>query len=338
MKRMLVIHTGGGLGDVLLSTCVVHALQDHYQVDFLCNRSTSAALNDNPEIHDLLLIDRKAPRLGKEFFEWVKTLKNRRSDAARVLWSTGLLAWMLWAAGIPVRVGQGSRLLYSFLYTHKVRIRSEHGDEQSHWTEILLDYVRALGIAPGPPHVRLEIPESARQAAQHLIAGARRPLIGFHSSKGIKVGPDRWPVDVFAKLARHIEERFQATLVLTGSKNEAELVAPIERQLANPINLCGKTDLQTLAAVAEACDVFVCPDSGPMHVAAAAGTNVVGIYALDEDFPKRWAPFTPKARVIRPAHRNCRPGCVKATCPDFRCYRQVDPQAVAAAVEELLGG
>ena len=100
--------------------------------------------------------------------------------------------------------------------------------------------------------------------------------------------------------------------------------------------LAGSTDVPTLGALAAACDLFVCPDSGPMHVAAAAGARVLGVYALEEDFPQRWAPFSPSSQVLRPRPAGCRPGCRKAECPDFRCYASVSEEALLSAARELL--
>lgn len=341
MKRILVVHTGGGLGDVLLATPVVDALQAAWpqaEIDFLARASTAPAVERHPHVHELLTMPTAAPRLG-QVAGWAARLRPRRYDAALVLWSRTALAWMLALAGIPVRVGQGSRVAYSWMYTHRVRVRSEAGDADTHWSEVLLDYVRALGVEPGPPHPRFVIPPEAHEQAAVLVAGLGRPLVGFHSSKGMRLEAGRWPVDVFAGWARALHERLGAQLVLTGGPDEVELVAEVERLAGVPaLNLAGRTDVPTLAAVARRCDAFVCPDSGPMHLAAIVGTPTVGIYALEEDFPRRWAPVGARTRIVRPVPTGCRPGCVKGTCPDFRCYRVVAPEIVVEAVRALLEG
>jgi ADP-heptose:LPS heptosyltransferase len=342
VKRVLVVHTGGGLGDVLLSTPVVEALKDAYpqcQVDFLCRESTSGVLLGNPNITDLLLMQGKGPR-SDEARPWIARLRANRYDACIVLWSTTAIAWLMRAARIPVRVGQDSRLAYSFLYTHRVRVRTEHGDVTSHWTDILLDYVRALGVSVGPARVRLDLSSETRARAGDLLAclPSGFPWVGFHCTKGLKLERGRWPIAAFAAMARALEKQLGAQLVLTGGPDEVEIVHELQQMggIRAALNLAGRTDVPTLAAVAARCQVFVCPDSGPMHLAASQATPVVGIYALDEDFPLRWAPYGTIHRTIRPEHRNCHPGCIKATCPDFRCYYQVDPQAVVTAVGELL--
>lgn len=341
MKRILVVHTGGGLGDVLLSTPVLQALHHAWpeaELDFICARSTAPALRGNPHLRELIVFEgRKAPRLPGEALRWAQKLKQRSYDAALVLWSATGWAWTLWLAGIPIRVGQGSRLAYSFLYTHRVRVRSEHGDTHSHWTDILLDYVRALGLDPPTPEVTYVLPPDAEQTAASLIPPGEGPLIGFHTGKGIPLEPGRWPVAAFATWARALEEELGARLVFTGGPGEVDLVAEVVRLAdSQGLNLAGSTDLPTLAAVARQCQVFVCPDSGPMHLAAAVGTPVVGIYALEEDFPQRWAPFGTRHRIVRPAVRNCHPGCLKSTCPDFRCYWQVEAKEIVNCVLVLL--
>ncbi|CAN0164276.1 unnamed protein product, partial [Phaeothamnion confervicola] len=332
--------TAGGLGDVLLSTCVIQALADAYpqaQIDFLCLAKNAAVLEGHPALRRVLKTDRKAPRAGRDWLAWVQQLRQEKYDAALVLWSATGLAWMLLAAGIPIRVGQDSRLMYSFTYTHKVRVRSEHGDSQTHWTDILLDYVRALGVEPARAQVHFAPDEASRERAAEIAKPLEGPLVGFHSTKGLQMETARWPTAAFASWARAVHDQLGATLIFTGTPADQDIVDSIVSQaaLTRAVNLCGQTNLPTLAALAQRCDVFVCPDSGPMHVAAAAGARVVGIYALEEDFPKRWAPYCDNYRVIRPQPTGCRSGCIKATCPDFRCYFQVRPDQVVAAVSEL---
>ena len=343
-RRALIVHTGGGLGDVLLSGPVIDAVsQAGYEVDFLARKSTSLAVAGHRNVGELLTIDGKDPSSLKAMRDWAARLKAREYELCFLLWSTSRWAWTLYLSSIPKRVGQDSRLLYSFLFTHRVRIRSEHGDDTTHWTEILLDYPRAVGIEP-PEKVepRFSISEKSRQEArQHLhgldFGSLDGPLIGFHSGKGLELTSRRWPVERFAQFARELQEQLKARLILTGGPQEVEIVEAISSRLQLPhANLSGKTSLPVLAALAEACDLFVCPDSGPMHLAAAVKTPVVGIYALDEDFPRRWAPFGVPHRIIRPPRPACPPGCKKPTCPNFSCYLKVQPSEVVEAAAQLL--
>ena len=345
--EILIVHTGGGLGDVLLATAVVHGLHQRFagaQIDFLCQSRTAPALQGHTGIRHLWTWPGKGPGGLKAWWDWVVRLRARRYQASLVLWSTTATAWLTWMAGIPHRVGQDSRLSYSFLYNHPVRVRSEHGDTASHWSDILLDYARALpGGTPLTeirPRVSLQVSEEAHQNARVLLAplaDEAGPLLGLHPFKGPPVELSRWPLEVFADWLRQLEAELGARLVITGSPGEtpwAEQILALSGTRA--LCLAGQTDLATLAALATQCDAFICPDSGPMHVAAAAGARVVGIYAMEEDFPQRWAPLTERCQILRPQPVGCPPGCRKPTCRDYRCYRQVSPQDLVRAVRRLL--
>lgn len=343
LRKFLVIHTAGGIGDVLLSTGVVEALHQAYPgctVDFLCQTRTAAALKDHPLIEERYeWPDRRPPSLAA-LFGWARRLRQENYDASLVLWSNTQVAWLTFLAGIPIRVGQDSRLAYSFLYTHKVRVRSEHGDKHSHWSEIMLDFVRALGVEVGPPQVHLEITAEHHQRATTLLEplAGPGPLIAFHPFKGPPVPLERWPLPVFAGWLQALRQDLGARIVVTGSPAEKPYADQIIELAGseNVLNLAGQTDLATLGALARQVDVFVCPDSGPMHVAATAGARVLGIYAMAEDFPRRWAPLTEEGRVLRPEPTGCPPGCRKPSCRDFRCYQSVTPQQVVAEVAALL--
>ncbi len=345
--ELLIVHTGGGLGDVLLATGVVEALHERFpgaSLDFLCQNKTAPALKDHPGIRQLWVWPGKGPGGIKAWWTWVGRLRARRYHGSLVLWSTTATAWLTRLAGIPHRVGQDSRLSYSFLFNHRVKVRSEHGDQHSHWSQILLDYARALPggrpLGEGPARVRLHIPTEAEQRAQQLLSPlAERPgpLLGLHPFKGPPVALERWPLDVFASWLATLEQQMGARLVVTGSPGEAAWAQKlVELSGTRALCLAGQTDLATLAALSRRCDAFLCPDSGPMHVAAAAGARVLGIYAMEEDFPARWAPLTEHYRILRPQPVGCPPGCRKPTCQDYRCYRTVCAQSLLEELAELL--
>jgi ADP-heptose:LPS heptosyltransferase len=343
VKKALIVHTGGGLGDVLLSGPVIDTLSESgYEVDFLARTGTSKAIATHPRLRELLVIQGKDPSGPAEMTQWAGLLKERNYSASLLLWSTSRWAWTLYLAGIPTRVGQDSRLLYSFLFTHKVKVRSEHGDETSHWTDILLDYPRRLDLTPSVVSPTFRVKDSDREDARRLLESfdfgpQDGPLIGFHSGKGLPLTSERWPAAHFGLLARTLQSELKARLVLTGGPGEVEIVKQVQRHLNRPfLNLAGQTSIDQLAALQESLDVYVCPDSGPMHLAAAVGTPVVGIYALDEDFPERWAPFGTACRKIRPTRPACPPGCTKPECPNFKCYLKVRPEQVVDAVRSVL--
>lgn len=342
MRKILIVHTGGGLGDVLLATPVIEALKFNYpeaEIDFLVLKKNEGAVKNHPLLHKVMTMDAPRPT-WLQVISWSQKLKAEKYDAALILWSNTKLAAILYLAGIPVRIGQSSRLSYSWTYTHQVIIRSENNDTTSHWSHILLDFVRILRLPVPPFKPKFIIPEAAESRAQKLLEGLPDlpgPIIGIHPSKGISDPESRWPTAIFASWLKILAEKLQARLIVTGGSHEKAVMAKIIAQSGVPcLDLSGRTDLDSLAAVMKRCQVFICPDSGPAHLAAVCGTPVVDIFALKEDFPHRWAPVGAPSVILRPQQWDCQERCFKGKCRHFSCYRHISPEMILDAVSKLL--
>jgi ADP-heptose:LPS heptosyltransferase len=105
--------------------------------------------------------------------------------------------------------------------------------------------------------------------------------------------------------------------------------------MTNPVfDVAGKTTMRGFAALARRALVVVALDSGPMHIAAAAGAPTVGIFALRTDLPQRWRPIGPRVAIIEPDYP-CPGSCRKETCRTFACYAALSPERVVAAARQI---
>lgn len=344
-KRILILLLAGGVGDVLLSTVVLKPLKDYYPDSYIAmmvKTGMEDLLEENELVSEVLSV-RDGNLKGENFDYWLERVRERRFDIAIVLWNRSQEAHLVFRAGIPVRVGQGSRLFYSFLYTHKVSVRSEHGDVESHWTDIMLDYVRALGIPVGKPEISIRFHSDDVFYDMRLLLASNAgdceaPFWGLHVCKGLELSPDRWPVKFFAALGDAIVGELGGSVVLTGTERELPVVNAVAGLMRKPcVNAAGKTTLRELAALMNCFDGFVAPDTGPGHIAAVMGIPTVSIFALKSDFPNRWRPFGNKTAVVVPKSWTCSRGkCVKEKCCDgFMCYNDVDPAEVVARLSEM---
>ncbi len=96
-----------------------------------------------------------------------------------------------------------------------------------------------------------------------------------------------WPVSRYVELVDYLHARYAAKVLLTGGPTalERDYGAQITAQSSgSPVNLIGQTTLKQLFAVIDRAALVVCPDSGPAHMATAAGTPVVGLYATSNRF------------------------------------------------------
>jgi len=153
---------------------------------------------------------------------------------------------------------------------------------QQHVMDGLFEFVTAIGIEPGPP--RWDIPVSAddRAVAARHIDGAQPTLI-ISPCTGQRIRNYRnWLPERYAAIVDYVADRYGARVILTGGRTEIErrYAREIATHARSPVvDLIGQTSLKQLFALIERATVVLCPDSGPAHMATAAGTPVVGLYA-----------------------------------------------------------
>ena len=227
-----------------------------------------------------------------------------------------------WMAKIPVRTGYRGES--RFLLINDVR-----PFDQTVLDQTVKRFV-ALGLAAGEalppelpdPSLRVSAENQARVLAE-LGLSTERPVIAM--MPGAEYGPAKcWPLDYFAALAARLEAAGYSVWVL-GSDKDAAAGDVIARGSA-AINLCGRTSLEDVIDVLAACEQAVSNDSGLMHIAAAVGIHVHGIYGSSS--PKFTPPLT-KKRDIHEIELDCRP-CFERECPlgHLRCLKDLDANQI----------
>ncbi len=122
-------------------------------------------------------------------------------------------------------------------------------------------------------------------------------------------------------------------VVVTGSKGEAALTAYVAG--GNALNLGGRADLPTLAAVLDRADCVVAPNTGPAHLAAAVGTPVVSLFAPTVP-ASRWQPYGVPTVLLGDQYAACRDSRARhCPVPGHPCLTSITPESVVAAVSEL---
>lgn len=171
-------------------------------------------------------------------------------------------------------------------------------------------------VAPSPkgttvetsrvPKRRLTLPanDEATFQARRLLAehGVSRPYAVIHPGSGAAV--KLWPANRW----RGVISRFpELDIVLTGSDGERELCVEAAAGLRNVHDLSGTTPLDVLIELLRGANVVAGPDSGPLHLAVAAGTPTVHLFGPSD--PIRYGPWGPSDRhLVVSAGWNC-PRC-----------------------------
>jgi heptosyltransferase-2 len=191
-----------------------------------------------------------------------------------------------------------------------------------------------VASAPRIPPPRLEVDrERGRRLAMELGLDLSRPAVGL--MPGAEYGPAKqWPPEYYGALARLLDDAGAKSWVF-GSAKESALGETIrEASGGAAINLCGRTALVDLVDLSALCTAVVTNDSGPMHIAAAAGAAVVAIYGSST--PDHTPPLTER-KHIHYLRLWCSP-CFERTCPlkHYNCLRQISVEAVRETVRSLV--
>lgn len=340
------------LGDVLMSTpafaAVRHTLP-HARLTLLASRSGAAALAHVPVLDDAIVYDAPwskgsgAPRgPGSEAADLalVEQLRQRRFDAAIIFTvctqSALPAALMCRLAGIPLRLAHARENPYDLL-TDWVRDTDSPETGMRHEVARQLALVGALGLHPRDDGLlfRYRVEDVRSMRARFAAAGGEpvRPYFVVHP--GATAPSRRYPVAGFAAAAQQIAQASGCQAVFTGGPDEQALVDEAVAGLPGAVSLAGQLTLGEFAALLAGAQVLISNNTGPVHMAAALGTPVVDLYALTNP---QHTPWKVRSRVL--SHDvPCR-NCFKSVCPEGHndCLAKVEPQAVVAAAQELMGG
>jgi heptosyltransferase II len=233
-------------------------------------------------------------------------------------------------AGIPQRTGFAGELRLGLL--NDIR-----------WGERklprMVDRCAALAFPSGAPlPAEWPLPELVVSSSEitawrnKMGLTARGPAVALAPGA---VGPaKRWTVAGYIEVANHLAQNGVSVWVL-GGPNEKPVAAAIAAAGEHVRDLTGH-DLRNAILALAAADAAVSNDSGLLHVAAALGTPVIGVFGPTS--PWHWAPLNPMAAVVETDNAlPCRP-CHKPTCrlEHHRCMRDIPAVRVTDALDRTL--
>jgi heptosyltransferase II len=280
------------IGDTLFATPAVRAVRSRYpdaHITAVVYPTNAGILRSNPDIDDYLYWPTRQAWPGLlSVLNLFVTLRRARFDLA--LEFSNYCWWVTFLSGIPRRAEMNLPRFWWGLPGAGREWRKHHAVE--HYTDV----VRRLEIPVEDMTLRIcSTPEEESRAQSWLDRNQVEPgevLIGIHPGGEGLWGRKRWGADGFARVASGLYTRFGARILLMGGKDDAPLAAEIASKThAHVINATGQTTLGETAALTRKCVLFIGNDSSPLHIAAASGTPVVGIYGPTD--PRSYRPWVP---------------------------------------------
>jgi len=317
--RILIVRLSA-LGDVVSGLHVLSTIRARLGsafIGWLVEDRFAPLLRDHPHLDALHVYERKGVRWHR-FPRLVRSVRRARYDLALDLQGnlkSGLLTRL---SGARRRLGlapplarEGNRLFVKNLVAPPPghRLRAYHA---------LVD--AALGQGPTAPAL---LPASPREGGAIVLhAGTSR----FGAFK-------RWPPGHFAALGDRLAERLGAPVLLTAGPGERGDADEVRARMRAPVEIAETPTLQSLIDLLAGARLVVAGDTGPAHLAAAAGAPTVVLFGPKD--PEVMAPSGPRVSPVRAGVR-CSP-CALRFCPDPVCMTGLAVDRVAEAALGLLG-
>jgi ADP-heptose:LPS heptosyltransferase len=305
-KRILLCRTDR-LGDTILAVpcaMLVKRLFPDCHLSFMVQPYTASFVRLVEDIDEVIEVSREAgvreiSQLGKA----------GQFDAAVVLYPEYRIARALQLANIPQRAGIAYRW-YSALFTYRHREHRKHNIKHEAEYNLALtyavfkdacrwrEYIQPQDLFP----LNLHRPDSVKDAVDRhpgpLDTGGR--ILAVHPGGGGSA--HRWPVDRYCEVVSHLARRSEVRFIVSGNHNEADLCGKVSDAAGDwGFNFCGKLSLEELTETLRRCDLLITNSTGPLHLARAVGTNVLGLFPRDHAMsPVRWGPYGLPENVLMP--------------------------------------
>lgn len=303
-ERILVVRPDR-VGDVVLSTPVYRTLRESFPDSFigaLVSSYTSQLLDGNPFI-DVVITDDPG---RNNFRAKVKEIRRYKFDTALLLMPTKRLAYILFLAGIPYRVGVG-HILYEVITLMQGVSRKKYNPLR-HESEYMLDLARKIGAEKISTTPEIFLNEEEKESARKFLGrkgfDMDRSIVGIHPGSGHS--SPNWGVEKYSELAKILALN-RVQVFVSGSDHEKNLEKSfLGIHDKNIKTSFGEFSLRELASVLSQMDLFVSSSTGPMHMAAAVGTPTVSMFCpLTACSPKLWGPVGNVSKVILPPDGFC---------------------------------
>ena len=299
-ERILVIKLDH-IGDVLLATPVFSNLRRAYpnaELHALTGAWSRVVLEKHPDVNNVVEYNSPAfcrtgqPTSLRETFKLYRQLRRQKYDLIVELRSDWRTVWFAFLRLTPKRLSRAA-----------LQVANKLGFAQfsgTHETTRNLDVLRQAGIPTSVETAIFSVTTEDKKWASDLLAtyqiDRQHPLIAIHP--GSPIALKRWLPERYSELADWLIAQKRAQILFVGVKDEIPITTEIQaRMRGESINIAGKTTLTQLASILHTCNVFIGNDSGPMHLAAAVGTQTVGLYGPGD--PTRFGPAGAKCQTIQ---------------------------------------
>jgi len=285
VNRILVICRLNSIGDMLLTTPAVRTLKMAFpraHLTYITKDHVKDVLFNNPDIDELLIYDSGTLRRVASQLEY---------DLAINLFGGTKSGTICLVSGAKYRVGP-KHMRVGHLNAYNAYIdHSGAGDIIAQF----LSFTKTLGLKDASRETNLVLTSDENNFAESFwqssgITGAKR-IIGLHPG-----GDDPkklWAAKNYALLADKLIADSGYNILIFQGPGEEKIANSVCLEMQEQAVLVPLLKLREYAALVNKCHLLITSDGGPLHLAAALGSNLIGIFCKDTD-PDYWFPYGDK--------------------------------------------
>jgi heptosyltransferase-2 len=318
------------IGDLVLSTPALKAFKNHFpdcKLSVLASNSNHSVLLNLPYIDKVITYDQ-----DKNIIQKLLTLKRIRKDRYDLVidpFSGYELKTALIAAysRATIRLGYAS-------YGREVFLNATafYPVNDLHFKDEVLNVLKPFGVENEISNPEICLSEAEKKWSLKWIEQNQidsKPIVGIHP--GAYYESQRWLPEHYADLIKKINELKKFSTILFYGPDDIATVQAIKKILKTKILTFTSYDFRKFLALQALCKVFICNNSGPLHLAAAQQVKTISFMGPTEK--RRWLPVGKSHIVLRIDSLPCI-GCKKGSCKikTHDCMRMINPSNVIDAL------
>lgn len=298
--RKILIIRNDGIGDLLNSTPAIAMLRQTYldaEITVLVQPLNAPILIGNPDVDRVLIFDRgEAHRRLRDRLQFYQRLRQEHYDLVVVMRTASWCNLVAFLSGAKYRLGRHQKQFRSFL-THAWQGRYKKG--KTHEVDRNFELVQLICDGDRRRRLVLNLLADEIESAKQLLAAWKITpndfLVGIHP--GGSSFDKRWPEENYAQVADSLVHEYNAKILILRGPDEAKLEQNIQRVVQSESISYAPKSIRELAALIKHCNLFLCNDSGPMHIAAALDVRTVAIFGPTDHVA--WEPLSDEATIVR---------------------------------------
>jgi heptosyltransferase-3 len=298
LKRILLVRANFRIGNAILTLPAIAAFRKNYpaaQIDYV-GSTISRLLFLHQPLDRHYETPRRFPQVLWQYFILLRRLRANRYDLALDVScsQSGLASFVIGLSGARIRAGCAGQWdgLFNFRID-KLREANKYRKLSELLSALRLHSIDEVGM------LRFSAAElsEGRSALASAVGKISRPIVGVFLG-GRKLRGKRWPLANFVEVIAGLSQKGFTVVTFLGPE-EADIAAEIKVALGPGATLVAEPSLRKFAVMVAQLDLFICCDSGPMHLACAVGVRVLAIFRQRD--LARWAPPPSVARTVSSA-------------------------------------